>query len=241
MNFAAIETATEWCSVALWHDGEIVSLERRAGPRQGEFVLPMLETLFERTGLTAASLDAIAYGAGPGAFTGLRIACGVAQGLAFAHSLPVIGISTLEATAEDSGARRAYVALDARMNEVYYAAYEKRAGDAGWTTILSARCAPPDAVEIPEDNGWLGCGNGFSAYADRIEPRLRSVLSRIAPEVRPSAVAVARLAAPRLAAGEGVDAALAAPHYVRDKIALTSVEQAAQAAHATNAATLEPR
>lgn len=228
MNFAAIETATEWCSVALWRDGEIVSLERRAGPRQGEFVLPMLDTLLKRSGLAAGDLEAIAYGAGPGAFTGLRIACGVAQGLAFAHGLPVIGISTLEATAEESGASRVFVALDARMSEVYCAAYEKRAGNPGWQTVLPARCAPPDAVEIPEGGGWLGCGSGFAAYAARIEPRLRGVLVGIVPEVRPSSVAVARLAAPRLAAGEGVDAALATPHYVRDKIALTSAEQAAR-------------
>lgn len=228
MNFAAIETATEWCSVALWCGGEIASLERRAGPRQGEFVLPMLDSLLKRNGLGASDLDAIAYGAGPGAFTGLRIACGVAQGLAFAHGLPVIGISTLEAAAEDSGAERAFVALDARMHEVYYAAYERQRGVPRWKTVLAARCAPPDEVELPGGTDWLGCGSGFSAYAARIEPRLAGTLSRIAPELRPSAAAVARLAAPRLAAGEGVDAALAAPHYVRDRIALTSVEQAAQ-------------
>lgn len=242
MDFAAIETATEWCSVALWRDGDIVSLERRAGPRQGEYVLPMLNQLLQRAHLGVGDLDAIAYGAGPGAFTGLRIACGVAQGLAFAHDLPVIGISTLEATAEESGATRVFVALDARMHEVYYAAYEKSSGSAPygapcgspcgspygapWHALLPARCAPPDAVEIPAGDGWLGCGSGFAVYAERIEPRLRGVLARIAPEVRTSAVAVARLAAPRLAAGEGVDAALATPHYVRDKIALTSAEQA---------------
>jgi tRNA threonylcarbamoyladenosine biosynthesis protein TsaB len=223
MNFAAIETATEWCSVALWRDGEILSLERRAGNRQGEFVLPMLETLFKRANLGMADLGAIAFGAGPGAFTGLRIACGVAQGLAFARGLPVIGVSTLEATAEESGATRALVALDARMHEVYYSAYEKR--DGGWVALLPESCVAPEKVEIPPGSGWLGCGNGFAVYAERIEPRLRGVLGRIAPEVRPSAAAVARLAAPRLAAGEGRDAALATPHYIRDKIALTSSEQ----------------
>ena len=223
MNFAAIETATEWCSVALWSDRGIVSLERRAGNRQGEFVLPMLEKLFERTRLGMKDLDAIAFGAGPGAFTGLRIACGVAQGLAFARGLPVIGVSTLEATAEESGATRALVALDARMHEVYYAAFEKRSGF--WQAVLPASCVAPDEVEVPPGNGWLGCGSGFSVYRERIEPRLRGVLQRIAPEVRPSALAVARLAAPRLAAGEGVDAALATPHYIRDKVALTTAEQ----------------
>lgn len=227
MKFAAIETATEWCSVALWNEGEIFSLERRAGNRQGEFVLPMLEQLLARTGLIVARLDAIAYGAGPGAFTGLRIACGVAQGLAFGADLPVIGISTLEATAEESGASRALVALDARMHEVYYAAFEKRAGR--WQSIVAASCVAPDEVEVPAGDDWIGCGSGFSVYKDRIVPRLRGAIARIAPDVRPSALAVARLAAPRLAAGEGVDAALATPHYIRDKVALTTAEQGKKA------------
>lgn len=224
MNFAAVETATEWCSVALWRGGEIYSLERRAGNRQGEFVLPMLGTLFARTGLGMKDLDGIAFGAGPGAFTGLRIACGVAQGLAFAHGLPVIGISTLEAAAEESGADRVIVALDARMREVYYGVYEKRAG--AWQARQPAVCVAPDAVDIPEGDGWLGCGSGFAAYRERIEPRLAPVCMRIAADVRPSALAVARLAAPRFAAGEGMDAAQAAPHYIRDKVALTTSEQA---------------
>ena len=135
----------------------------------------------------------------------------------------MIGISTLEATAEESGATRALVALDARMHEVYYAAFEKRSGS--WHTVVTANCVAPDEVEVPPGVGWLGCGSGFAVYRERIEPRLRGVLARIAPEVRPSALAVARLAAPRLAAGEGVDAALATPHYIRDKVALTTAEQ----------------
>jgi tRNA threonylcarbamoyladenosine biosynthesis protein TsaB len=223
MKFVAIETATEWCSVALWHEGEIVSLERRAGNRQGEFVLPMLDQLLERTRIEMNQLDAVAFGSGPGAFTGLRIACGVAQGLAYGRNLPVIGISTLEATAEESGATRAVVALDARMHEVYYAAFEKQADR--WKEVLPAKCIAPDEVDLPPGEGWLGCGSGFAVYAERIGPRLRGSLQRTAPEVRPSAIAVAKLAAPRLAAGEAGDAAQATPHYIRDKIALTTAEQ----------------
>jgi tRNA threonylcarbamoyladenosine biosynthesis protein TsaB len=223
MKFAAIETATEWCSVALWCEGEIVSLERRAGNRQGEFVLPMLAALFGRARIGMQDLGGIAFGAGPGAFTGLRIACGVAQGLALGRGLPLLGVSTLEATAEESGADRVLVALDARMHEVYYAAFEKSAG--AWRQALPAACVAPDAVVVPEGRGWLGCGSGFAVYRERIEPRLAAACERIAPDVRPSAVAVARLAAPRFAAGEGVDAALAQPHYIRDKVALTTAER----------------
>lgn len=224
MNFAALETATEWCSVALWRDEELSSLERRAGNRQGEFVLPMLESLLKAAGISMRDLDGIAFGSGPGAFTGLRIACGVAQGLAMARGLPVVGVSTLEATAEESGASRAIVALDARMREVYYAAFEKQAG--AWKEVLPAVCAPPETVAVPEGSGWLACGSGFGVYRERFDARLLEACERIVPEVRPSAMAVARLAAPRFAAGEGVDAADAQPRYIRDKVALTSAEQA---------------
>jgi tRNA threonylcarbamoyladenosine biosynthesis protein TsaB len=209
MRFAAIETSTEWCSVALWSDGEIAAVERRAGNRHSELVLPMLQTL-----LAASRLDAIAFGAGPGAFTGLRIACGLAQGIAFGRGLPVLGVSTLEAMAQESGGQRVVACLDARMREVYYAALEKRA--AGWVEVVAARCVAPDALEVA-GAGWTGAGNGFAVYGNM-------GLERVLPEVHPTAIAVARLAAPRLAAGEGVDAALAVPAYVRDKVAFTTQE-----------------
>src|ERR671931_501040 len=109
MRFAAVETSTEWCSVALWRDGEIASLERRALNRHSELVLPMLQRLLK----DFKELDAVAFGAGPGSFTGLRIACGVAQGLALARGIPVLGVSTLEAITAESGAGRVIACLDA--------------------------------------------------------------------------------------------------------------------------------
>src|SRR5262245_33825704 len=118
MRMIAIETATEWCSVALWHDGESAALEARAGNRHAEHVLPMLEQLLGAAGVSMAQLDVVAFGAGPGSFTGLRVGCGVAQGLAFAGDLPVLGVATLETIAEESGATRVIAALDARMGEV---------------------------------------------------------------------------------------------------------------------------
>jgi tRNA threonylcarbamoyladenosine biosynthesis protein TsaB len=211
MRFAALETSTDWCSVALWLDGEIRALERRVPNRHSEYALPMLESLMKNL-----KLDAIAFGAGPGSFTGLRIACGLAQGLAFAHGLPVLGVSTLEATAEEAGAPRVVACIDARMREVYYAALEKRG--ARWHEVVAARCVPPGAAPKPPGEGWVGAGSGFAVYGD-------FGLKKVLPEVHPTAAAVARLAAPRLAAGEGVDAALAAPVYLRDKVALTLAEQ----------------
>jgi tRNA threonylcarbamoyladenosine biosynthesis protein TsaB len=213
MRFAAIEASTEWCSVAVWRDGELAALERRAGQRHSELVLPMLESL-----LKGSQLDAVAFGAGPGAFTGLRIACAVAQGLAFARGLPVIGISTLEALAQESGAGRVVACIDARMREVYYAALEKRAGR--WHEVIAAQCVAPQSAPRPPDEGWVGCGNGFDVYREI----LGSTVSVMKPQIHPTAVAVAQLAAPRLAAGEGVDAALSAPVYLRDKVAFTKEE-----------------
>jgi len=222
MRFAALETSTEWCSVALSVDGEIAAAERRAGNRHSELVLPMLESLFNSCKINVENLDAIAFGAGPGSFTGLRIACGLAQGLALPRGLPVIGIPTLEALAEESGAARVVACLDARMREVYYAALEKAGGR--WREVVALQCVAPDAAPPPPGEGWVGCGNGFAVYP----ALLRNKMTAVRAEIHPSALAVARLAAPRLAAGEGVDAAEAAPLYVRDKVALTSQELAAR-------------
>jgi tRNA threonylcarbamoyladenosine biosynthesis protein TsaB len=222
MRFAAIETSTEWCSVAISVGGQITAAERRAGHRHSELALPMLEELFDKTNTKAQTLDAIAFGAGPGSFTGLRIACGLAQGLALPRGLPVIGIPTLEALAEECGAERVVACLDARMREVYYAALEKAAGR--WREVVPTQCVAPDAAPPPPGEGWTGCGSGFAAFP----AFLRNKMASVKPEIHPTAVAVARLAAPRLAAGEGVDAAAAAPLYIRDKVALTTQELAAR-------------
>jgi tRNA threonylcarbamoyladenosine biosynthesis protein TsaB len=223
MVFAAFETSSEWCSVALCRRGEIRALERRAGHRHSELALPMLERLLADAGVAAAQLDAVAFGAGPGSFTGLRIACALAQGLALARDLPVLGVSSLEAIAQESGASRVVACVDARMREVYYAALEKDGTPQfpRWREVISTRCIAPQAAPRPPGHDWLGAGNGFAVYGN-------FGLSRVLPELHPTAFAVAELAAPRFAAGEGVDAAAAAPMYVRDKVAFTREELAAR-------------
>jgi tRNA threonylcarbamoyladenosine biosynthesis protein TsaB len=216
MKFAAFETSTEWCSAAVWIDGEIAGVEDRAGQAHSERVLPMLDRLVAAAGISIAQLDAVAFCAGPGSFTGLRIACGVAQGLAFARGLPVIGVSTLEALAEESGGTRVVACLDARMREVYYSAIEKVG--VRWREVIPAQCVAPAAVQVPPGEGWIGCGNGFAVYGSL---GCKSVI----PDIHPSAIAVARLAAPRLIAGEGIAAEFAVPVYVRDKVAFTIEER----------------
>jgi tRNA threonylcarbamoyladenosine biosynthesis protein TsaB len=217
MKLAVLETSGEWCSVAVSLDGEISSLERRAGQRHSELALPMLMDVLRQNNVELQELDAVAFGAGPGSFTGLRIACGLAQGLALARGLPVIGVSSLEAIAQECGAARVAACIDARMREVYYAALERT--DAGWREVIAAQCVAPHALPRPPGEGWIGCGSGFAAYGDM-------GFAKVFPEIHPTAAAIAELAAPRLERGEGVDAALAAPLYVRDKVAFTREELA---------------
>jgi tRNA threonylcarbamoyladenosine biosynthesis protein TsaB len=219
VRFAALETSSEWCSVALHVDGETRALERRAGQRHSQLALPMLHALLEDFGLASRDLQAVAFGAGPGSFTGLRIACGLAQGLALSRGLPVLGVSSLEAVAEASGASRVVACLDARMREVYYAALEKEHED--WREVVAARCVAPQAAPRPPGEGWIGCGSGFS-LAHPWQETLGAM--KLFPEVHASAAVIARLAAPRLARGEGRDAADAAPFYLRDKVAFTKDE-----------------
>src|SRR4051812_121359 len=137
MRFVAFETSSEWCSVALHDRGELRALEQRAANRHAELALPMLGRLLGDAGVPPADLDAVAYGAGPGSFTGLRIACGLAQGLAVARGLPVYGVSSLAALAQESGAKGVIACVDARMREGDYAALEKKGG--GWGGGIGGR------------------------------------------------------------------------------------------------------
>ncbi len=226
MRFVSLETSTEWCSIALWRDGEISAIETRAPNSHGEVALPMLERLLAAASMTPRDVDAVAFGAGPGSFTGLRIACGLAQGIAWARGLPVLGVSTLEALAEDSGASRVIACIDARMREVYYSALVREAGV--WREAVASLCVAPQSVPAPQGESWLGCGSGFAVHGPALEGALQGHLKAIDVNARPGAVAVARLAAPRLAAGQGVDASEAAPAYVRDKVAYTELERAAR-------------
>ncbi|MGE5638477.1 MAG: tRNA (adenosine(37)-N6)-threonylcarbamoyltransferase complex dimerization subunit type 1 TsaB [Clostridia bacterium] len=222
MRFAALETSSDWCSVALWLDGEIVSVERRAPNRHSELVLPMLHQLLKERCLKMENIEAIAFGAGPGAFTGLRIACGIGQGLALARGLPVAGVSSFDAMAEECGAARVVACIDARMHEVYYAALEREG--AGWREAVPGRCVAPDAAEPPPGEGWVGCGSGFAAFP----AFLQNKIAGMNPAIHPTAHAVAKLAAPQLLAGKGVDASQALPTYFRDKVAFTKAELAAR-------------
>lgn len=217
MLLLALETSTRRLSVALWRDGDVT--ESAADMLQGgsEWLLPAVHRLLAEARVDRHELQGIAFGAGPGSFTGLRLAAGCAQGLAFGLDLPVVAVCTLEALALASGEARVFACLDARMNEVYSAAY------VNGRQVLAPMVSPPEQVALPDGDAWVGCGDGFASYPQRLPG-----FSGLRPDVLPTAAAVARLAAPRFAQGDAVDAALAAPLYVRDKVALTTAERLAR-------------
>lgn len=223
VNILAIETSSEQLSLALAYKGAVHAFDRVVGNRHAEFVLPEIERLLSEAGADMKSLDAVVFGAGPGAFTGLRIACGVAQGLALARDLPVLGVGTLEALAEDADADRVIACIDARMGELYHAACRRSAD--GWDVLTAPELVAPEALPIPDDGGWVGCGSGFRAHGALLAQRLGKRLVRFDPDALPRASAMLRLAQPRLAAGGGKDPAEAAPLYVREKVALKTHER----------------
>jgi tRNA threonylcarbamoyladenosine biosynthesis protein TsaB len=228
MMILALDASTEVCAVALGDGTRWSERSEHAGQRHSELLLPMIESLLDQARLDLAALDGIAFGAGPGSFTGLRIACGVAQGLALGADLPVVGVATLEAMAETARRRngwsRVVAALDARMREVYVAAYEH--DGTRWRAAVDPTVVRPDAAPLPRGEGWAGAGNGFAAYP-ALAQRFAGILAACDERITPSATAIGALALPRLASGEGVPARDAAPLYVRHRVALTVAERAA--------------
>ena len=221
MNLLALETSTELCSVALWRDGRLDALDALdagAGPRNSEVLLPMVEALLAAQGVARGDLDGIAFGAGPGAFTGLRVACGVAQGIAFGCDLPVAAVGTLEALAEAAQAPRIICCLDARMGEIYHAAYEKDGGR--WREVSAPGLYKPAATPPVPGAGWRGCGSGFAVYGAVLAAVYGAQLDDIIDAVVPHARHIATLAGAVFARGEALVAEHAAPLYVRNKVAL---------------------
>ncbi len=226
MRVIAVETSTEYCSVALWQDGAVLDRCELVGQKHSEVLIPMLDALLAEAGTKLADMDGIAFGKGPGSFTGVRIACGATQGLALGADLPVAGICTLEALAEASGKPQVIAALDARMGEIYHAAYQRH-GDA-WTTISEPCLCKPEDAPAASGTGWYGVGSGFAAHVEKLGERYAGQLQGVDGAAVPQAAAVAALGAARFAQGLGVDAALALPLYLRDKVALKTSEREAR-------------
>lgn len=224
MKLLALDTSTEHCSVALLHDGEVLQRIEHAGQRHSELLLPMVEAVLAEAGTPLGALDALACSIGPGSFTGLRIATSVAQGLAFGAGLAVVPVGTLEALAAGAAAPRVIACLDARMGEVYAAAYAFAEGSAAGEVVMAPRVCPPAALERPPGRGWTGRGSGFARHGELLAQAL-GPLDSIEPGAVPEACWVARLAAARFAAGERHAPEALVPVYLRDKVALTRAER----------------
>lgn len=221
MKILAIDTATENCSAALWIDGEVMQREVEAERGHGERILTMVDELLADSSTKLSTLDAIAFGRGPGSFTGVRLAASVTQGLAFGASLPVVPISDLRAVAQRAAAHYVLVCNDARMQEVYWACFQRAAESTLMEPIGIERVSKCAAVELPP--AWSGtsigaAGRGFRAYAE-LKERLGPLLSKIEDDLLPRASEIAMLAAPEVRAGRLLPAEEAIPIYVRDDVA----------------------
>ena len=243
MKLLAIDSATERLALAAIDDGRapgaalaraacrIEHLDLDGGAAASAQALPMLMALLQRAGWTFADLDAVAFGRGPGGFTGLRTACAVAQGLAFGQGLPVVPVDSLAIVAEDA-ARAAgleagagvWVAMDARMDEIYAGCY-RDAGDAGWQAVVAPALTTPEALhaqwhDAPPD---VVAGSALAAFGER----LRTGAARRVEVEHGRAAALGWLAAAGLARGDAVPADQALPIYLRDKVAQTTAEREA--------------
>jgi tRNA threonylcarbamoyladenosine biosynthesis protein TsaB len=228
MKLLAFETATEACSVALWIDGTIIERFEIAPRRHAEVSLPWAQQLLDEAGIARSQLDGIAVGRGPGAFTGVRLAIALAQGIAMALDKPVVAVSTLAALAMQSEGERTLAAIDARMGEIYIGTFERH-GDALVATSIET-VVRPGAVPVPETGSWVGVGTGFAAADGTLSNRLSHRLSSIDAAALPHAADVARLAAAAFLRGEAVAADRIEPAYLRNDVALTLVQQAANRA-----------
>lgn len=229
MNILALDTSTEACSAALLAADRVLVRSEEAPRAHAEFILPMVESLLAEAGLALRGLDALAFGRGPGSFTGVRLAASVAQGLAYGAGLGVVPVSTLRAVAlqafahpEGAAADHVLVCNDARMQETYWCAY-RRGADGLPEPLREEAVGAPESVVLPVQGGrWVGAGRGFRAY-----PRLADLLPGGVPpaalvDLLPQAAAIVALAQPEVAAGRLLPAAEALPVYLRDDVARPS-------------------
>ncbi|MBD9536328.1 tRNA (adenosine(37)-N6)-threonylcarbamoyltransferase complex dimerization subunit type 1 TsaB [Stenotrophomonas sp. STM01] len=229
MKLLAFETATEACSVAVHVDGQVLERFEVAPRRHAELSLPWAEQLLAEAGVARSQLDGIALSRGPGAFTGVRLAIAIAQGIALALDRPLLPVSTLQTLAlrAPADAPRVLASIDARMGEIYAARYLR---DAEGGLLLDGQevLVAPEAYELPDDaSAWSAVGTGLGALEGVLAARLAGRLPTQDPAALPHAADVLKIAVPMLARGEGIAPERVQPAYLRDNVALTLVEQQA--------------
>ena len=219
----AIETSTPACSAALSINAELIERYALAPRQHAALMLPMIESLLLEAGLSVQQLDAVAFGRGPGSFTGVRIAASMVQGIAFAADLPVVPVSTLAALAlggiRESKRPRMMVAMDARKAEVYWGCYTQTHGDI--ITLEGNECVcSPDSVPDAGPQDWVGVGSGWGAYGEQLMLRLGEQVVRLMPDLEPRAADVARLAIHEFNQGVRLGPEEAVPVYLRNNVAV---------------------
>lgn len=230
LNILAIDTATEACSAALWLRGEIRARHEVAGREHTQKLMPQVAALMAEAGLAFSQLDGIACGIGPGSFAGVRIGVGYVKGLALALDRPVVGVTSLAMLAlraqREHGATQLLAAIDARMNEVYFCAY-RATPEGGVIALGSPQVCAPAQLPPQAAGDYVAVGSGWGAYGETLR-----VAAGVAPRVidaaaLPHAEDALRLALPEFIGGRAVSGDALVPLYLRDKVALTLVEQAA--------------
>jgi tRNA threonylcarbamoyladenosine biosynthesis protein TsaB len=242
MKLLAVETATEACSAALFIDGEVLERYELAPKEHTKLILPMIDSLMAEAGLKLKELDGLAFGRGPGSFTGVRIATGVIHGIAFGADLPVVPVSTLAAIAQDyfdsniqvddlsdkgqcefSAKNVAFTAMDARMREIYWGVYQL--DSLGFAELLGRETVTPaELVEFPEITG-VGVGSGWGVYKDTLMIRLAGLVSHCETDFLPRAGLIAKLGVHGFKQGMAVAVEDAMPVYLRDQVAKKESER----------------
>ena len=227
MNILALDTCTECCSAALLYDGKYFQLNELTQRGHSDMILGMMDQLFNQAATTIEQIDAIAFGRGPGSFTGLRVGVGVAQGIAFARNLPVIPVSTLAAVAQSAADElnlsRLAVAMDARMGEIYCASFVV---EQGLVKSIEAEdvCAPEAFTPADADN-WAGVGTGWDSYEKPLQSNFEGKLASVYAQRFPQADAIIKLALREVEQGNMVPAEQAMPVYLRNNVAKKKGEQ----------------
>ncbi|MBL1141001.1 MAG: tRNA (adenosine(37)-N6)-threonylcarbamoyltransferase complex dimerization subunit type 1 TsaB [Proteobacteria bacterium] len=220
MKILAIETATEACSAALGIDNSYIQRYEVAPRQHSQLILPMVDELLKEANIKITDLDAIAFGQGPGAFTGVRIAIGVVQGLAFAHDIPVIPVSTLAALAQHFADDHDSVAaaIDARMQEIYWGLFKKNEAGVMQAIIVERVCSPTEIAPLSAGK-WFGAGSGWQTYPDELKSVFSENLVGIDENVYPSAEDILTLAETDFLENKAISVEAAAPVYLRNKVA----------------------
>jgi len=219
LKILAIDTSTEACSAALLQGEEVISRYELAPRRHAELILPMVDELLSEAGLTLKQMDCLAFGNGPGAFTGIRIAAGITQGLAFSCDLPVVPVSSLAALAQQTNrySCHIFVAIDARMEEIYHATY--RFNHLNMVELVGDETVSGiDQIVLTGEENIYGVGSGWAHYGDALKSRLGDKLAGYDSEQYPRADVIAGLAAHAFAGGKTVSPENAIPNYLRDKV-----------------------